>query len=124
MGFPCGLVGCSQEVEKGLCGGCKDIHYCCKEHQAKDWKRHKKECKEKAKAGFKEKATTKPRFHEEYKETFPKDHHGFSTLSMWFLQIEMKNSPFGNMMTALQDSILDTFLTQLKASSASSGTSM
>ena len=47
MGLPCGLEGCSKTVEsKGRCSGCKDIHYCCKEHQVKDWKRHKKECKE------------------------------------------------------------------------------
>ena len=52
MGFPCGLEGCTQEVEtkaKGLCSSCKDVHYCCREHQTADWKRHKKECREKAK---------------------------------------------------------------------------
>ena len=88
MGLPCGLEGCSQTVEsKGQCSGCKDIHYCCKEHQVKDWKRHKKECKEKAKAGFKEKAAAPPPFHEEYKESFPEDHLGFSTLYSRFQKI-------------------------------------
>ena len=50
MGFPCGLERCLKEVEtkdKGLCSGCKEVHYCCKEHQKEDWKRHKKGCKAK-----------------------------------------------------------------------------
>lgn len=27
------------------CSGCKIVYYCCKEHQANDWKNHKKVCK-------------------------------------------------------------------------------
>ena len=48
MGFPCGLEGCPKKVElrsKGQCSGCKKIHYCSREHQTRDWKRHKKDCK-------------------------------------------------------------------------------
>ena len=48
MGFPCGLEGCPKTVElrsKGQCSGCKKIHYCSQEHQTRDWKRHKKDCK-------------------------------------------------------------------------------
>ena len=112
MGLPCGLEGCSQTVEsKGQCSGCKDIHYCCKEHQVKDWKRHKKECKEKAKAGSKEKAAANPPFHEEYKESFPEDHLGFSTLYSRFKKITVLTSPLGKklVMMMMQGSILDEF---------------
>jgi hypothetical protein len=37
----CGI--CSNPADK-LCGICKSIYYCCREHQTEDWKRHKKEC--------------------------------------------------------------------------------
>jgi hypothetical protein len=37
----CGV--CSNPADK-LCGICKSIYYCCREHQTEDWKRHKKEC--------------------------------------------------------------------------------
>ena len=100
MGFFCGLEGCSIEVaSKGLCGRCKDIHYCCKEHQTEDWKRHKKECKERA----------RPKFHEEYNVAFPTDFSGFSILRKWFDRIEMMNSPVQSMMDAFQGCILNSF---------------
>ena len=31
--------------ELQMCGACKSVKYCCKEHQAKDWPKHKKFCK-------------------------------------------------------------------------------
>ena len=92
MGFPCRLEGCSLEVVKGLCSGCKEVHYCCKEHQTEDWKRHKKECKEKAKkSALQEKGKGKDaeaKFHLEYKEAYPNDPNGFSILKTWFDNIE------------------------------------
>ena len=94
MGFPCRLEGCSLEVAKGLCSGCKAVHYCCKEHQTEDWKRHKKECREKAKEKTlrekgKEKAKeAEAKFHLEYKEAYPNDLDGFSILKTWFDKIE------------------------------------
>ena len=82
MGFPCGLEGCPKTVE-GQCSGCKKIHYCSREHQTRDWKRHRKDCKVKNSAC--------PRFHEEYRKAFPAHHNGFSTLSsICFLNFETK----------------------------------
>ena len=78
MGFLCGLEGCSRELadsDKGLCSGCKGIHYCSKEHQKEDWKNHTIKCKEKEKKGP-AKVTgsdAKPAFHLEYKEAYPAD---------------------------------------------------
>ena len=106
MGFPCGLVGCSQEVERGLCGGCKDIHYCCKEHQTEDWKRHKKECKENAKVRTGE---AKPKFHLEYKEAYPADKSGFSTLREWFGNFEMMGWNMHRAVAGFPGCILNSF---------------
>ncbi len=41
--FACGLEEC---FEDGIlqCSRCKQRHYCCVEHQKKDWKEHKKKC--------------------------------------------------------------------------------
>ena len=102
MGFPCGLRGCTQEVEKGLCGGCKDILYCCKEHQKEDWKRHKKECKGKE-------GEARPKFHLEYKEAYPADKGGFSTLREWFGNFEMMGWNMHRGVPGLQGCILNSF---------------
>jgi len=42
----CRVCGCPAAGEKSLCGGCKKVRYCCKDHQTADWKHggHKKEC--------------------------------------------------------------------------------
>lgn len=43
----CGLCGkTEQDSDKShaRCSRCKSIHYCCKEHQAKDWDKHKSTC--------------------------------------------------------------------------------
>ena len=36
---------CSQAGVKMKCGACKSVSYCCKEHQKRDWNRHKATCK-------------------------------------------------------------------------------
>ena len=107
MGFSCGLEGCSHHGIDGggHCSKFKAIHYCCKEHQAKDWKRHRKDCTKKVLP----KSAGTPSFHEEYKDSYPTDHDGFSTLSMAFMNIQMKTSPLQNMMSAFEESILDGF---------------
>ena len=106
MGFPCGLLGCSQEVEKGLCGGCGTIRYCGKEHQKEDWRRHKNECK----AGAEEKkGDVKPKFHLEYKEAYPADKGGFSTLREWFGNFEMMSWNMHRGVPGLQGCILNSF---------------
>ena len=47
----CALPSCSKTEktvkEFSLCAGCRSQVYCCLEHQALDWKAHKKACKEK-----------------------------------------------------------------------------
>ena len=47
----CALPFCSKTEktvkEFSLCAGCRSQVYCCLEHQALDWKAHKKACKEK-----------------------------------------------------------------------------
>ena len=47
----CALPSCSK-TEKTVkefagCSGCRSVVYCCLEHQALDWRAHKKECREK-----------------------------------------------------------------------------
>ena len=47
----CALTSCSK-MEKTVkefasCSGCRSVVYCCLEHQALDWKAHKKACREK-----------------------------------------------------------------------------
>ena len=47
----CALPSCSK-TEKTVkefagCSGCRSVAYCCLEHQALDWRAHKKACKEK-----------------------------------------------------------------------------
>ena len=43
----CGLATCAALVQSkgGLCSQCREVNYCCKEHQRSDWRRHKAECK-------------------------------------------------------------------------------
>ncbi len=45
----CALPGCAASEPHPtafkFCGACKTVHYCCKEHQAADWARHKPACK-------------------------------------------------------------------------------
>ena len=46
----CALPSCSK-TEKTVnefagCSGCRSVVYCCLEHQALDWKAHKKTCRE------------------------------------------------------------------------------
>ena len=47
----CALPSCAKTEktvkEFSLCAGCRSQVYCCLEHQALDWKAHKKACKEK-----------------------------------------------------------------------------
>ena len=47
----CALPSCAKTErtanEFKLCAGCRSQVYCCLEHQALDWKAHKKACKEK-----------------------------------------------------------------------------
>ena len=47
----CALPSCSKTEktvkEFSLCAGCRSQVYCCLEHQALDWKGHKKACREK-----------------------------------------------------------------------------
>ena len=47
----CALPSCSK-TEKTVkefagCSSCRSVVYCCREHQALDWRAHKKACKEK-----------------------------------------------------------------------------
>ena len=114
MGFLCGLEGCSRELadsDKGLCSGCKGIHYCSKEHQREDWKNHKTKCKGKEKKG----PTTgigsgaKPSFHLEYKEAYPADHGGFSKLATWFQNFQMMAWNMQNMVPGFKDCLLNSF---------------
>ena len=48
----CALPSCDKaertDAEFSLCALCKDAKYCSGEHQKADWKRHKKECKNKS----------------------------------------------------------------------------
>ena len=50
----CALPSCAKTEktvkEFSLCAGCRSQVYCCLEHQALDWKAHKKECKEREEA--------------------------------------------------------------------------
>ena len=50
----CGLPSCGKQEltlsEFPMCGACREAKYCCKGHQAEDWRAHKKVC-----AGRKEK---------------------------------------------------------------------
>mmetsp|Transcript_644 Transcript_644/g.865 ORF Transcript_644/g.865 Transcript_644/m.865 type:complete len:254 (+) Transcript_644:30-791(+) len=42
----CNVPGCTvMKKDMSRCGGCKKVHYCSKEHQKKDWKKHKTTCK-------------------------------------------------------------------------------
>ena len=47
----CALPSCAKTErtvkEFSLCAGCRAQVYCCLEHQALDWKAHKKACREK-----------------------------------------------------------------------------
>ena len=47
----CALPSCAKTErtvkEFSLCAGCRSQVYCCLEHQALDWKAHKKACREK-----------------------------------------------------------------------------
>ena len=56
----CALPSCSKTEktvkEFSLCAGCRSQVYCCLEHQALDWKAHKKACKEKEAARLAEEA--------------------------------------------------------------------
>jgi hypothetical protein len=36
---------CGSAVDLLKCSVCRSVHYCGKEHQKQDWKRHKHECK-------------------------------------------------------------------------------
>ena len=56
----CALPSCSK-TEKTVkefagCSGCRSVVYCCLEHQALDWRAHKKECREKEAARLAEEA--------------------------------------------------------------------
>jgi len=55
----CGNDKAKDENKKLMvCGACKSVRYCCKEHQISDWKVHKKACKIiRAKLAAKEKKT-------------------------------------------------------------------
>ena len=56
----CALPSCSKTdktvKEFSLCAGCRSQVYCCLEHQALDWRAHKKACKEKQAARLAEEA--------------------------------------------------------------------
>ena len=56
----CALPSCAKTEktvkEFSLCAGCRSQVYCCLEHQALDWKTHKKACKEKEAARLAEEA--------------------------------------------------------------------
>jgi hypothetical protein len=45
----CALAARSKREERTsqfkLCGACKSVVYCCKEHQAEDWRSHKASCR-------------------------------------------------------------------------------
>ena len=46
MGSVCALTSCGVLVAKGgLCSQCREVSYCCKEHQRSDWSRHKTGCR-------------------------------------------------------------------------------
>ena len=115
MGFPCGLERCSIEIEtkaKGLCSGCNDIHYCCKEHQREDWKRHKKECKEKAKGKVAAQEKTEeanPKFHLEYKKVHQTDRFGHEVLEKWFKNIQMQDMMQNMSLMSTGHCILNSF---------------
>lgn len=51
----CALASCAcAEPSSGvfkMCSGCQSVAYCCLEHQAADWKAHKKVCREKQGTG-------------------------------------------------------------------------
>ena len=56
----CALPSCSKTEktvkEFSLCAGCRSQVYCCLEHQALDWKEHKKACREREAARLAEEA--------------------------------------------------------------------
>ena len=45
--YPCAVCG---EEARSRCSRCSGVRYCSREHQAQDWKRHKKVCRDAAKA--------------------------------------------------------------------------
>ena len=57
----CALSSCSKTEttvkEFAGCSGCRSVVYCCLEHQALDWRAHKKACREKEAARLAEEAT-------------------------------------------------------------------
>ncbi|XP_033115824.1 egl nine homolog 1-like [Anneissia japonica] len=54
----CAVDICNAISNLRMCGKCKSVRYCCKEHQKLDWKKHKTVCLKKSNAGSS--ATTKP----------------------------------------------------------------
>ena len=57
----CALPSCSKTEktvkEFAWCSGCRSVVYCCLEHQALDWRAHKKACREKEAARLAEEKT-------------------------------------------------------------------